>query len=105
MTTDNKTYRVRFVHDDDAEFEECNGQARPLTEAEYAEHSYQKDGRSGRYAENLDYYGTPGGTSSSGPCLRSSARPAANGTASVHCGTSTAWTTTPKHRSSGRRFT
>jgi len=48
------------VHDDDAEFEECNGQARPLTEAEYAEHSYQKDGRSVPYAEYLDYYGNPG---------------------------------------------
>lgn len=34
-------YRIRFVLDPDAEFEECNGEARPLTREEYAEHSYR----------------------------------------------------------------
>ena len=33
--------RVRFVIDQDAQFEECNGEARPLTEEEYAENAYQ----------------------------------------------------------------
>jgi hypothetical protein len=33
--------RVRYVYDEDARFEECNGEARPLTEAEYAENSYR----------------------------------------------------------------
>ena len=33
-------YRVRFVHDEDASFEECNGEARPLTEEEYAANQY-----------------------------------------------------------------
>jgi hypothetical protein len=32
---------VRFVYDPDSSFEECNGEARPLTEAEYAENSYR----------------------------------------------------------------
>lgn len=31
----NVEYRVRFLRDTDARFEECNGEARPLTEAEY----------------------------------------------------------------------
>lgn len=35
------TYRVRFVHDIDATFEESNGEARPLTRAEYAESPYR----------------------------------------------------------------
>ena len=34
-------YRVRFVIDEDARFEECNGEARPLTEEEYAENVYR----------------------------------------------------------------
>ncbi len=34
-------YRVKFVYDEDAEFEECNGENRPLTEEEYAENQYQ----------------------------------------------------------------
>lgn len=34
------TYRVRFVIDEDAGFEECNGEARPLTEEEYRENEY-----------------------------------------------------------------
>lgn len=33
--------RVRYVYDADASFEECNGEARPLTETEYAENSYR----------------------------------------------------------------
>jgi len=34
-------FRIRFVIDDDAQFEECNGESRPLTEAEYAENAYR----------------------------------------------------------------
>lgn len=34
-------YRLRFVYDEDARFEECNGEARPLTPEEYAENSYR----------------------------------------------------------------
>lgn len=33
--------RVRFVYDEDARFEECNGELRPLTEEEYAENFYR----------------------------------------------------------------
>lgn len=35
------TIRYRFVSDDEAQFEECNGESRPLTRAEYAENSYR----------------------------------------------------------------
>lgn len=38
MTT---LYRVKIVRDTDARFEECNGEARPLTEDEYRENSYR----------------------------------------------------------------
>lgn len=34
-------YRVRFVYDHDASFEESNGEPRPLTEEEYAENKYR----------------------------------------------------------------
>lgn len=34
-------YRIRFVIDEEAQFEECNGEARPLTAEEYAENSYR----------------------------------------------------------------
>lgn len=34
------TYRVKFVVDEDARFEECNGESRPLTKAEYAKNQY-----------------------------------------------------------------
>lgn len=54
-----KAYRVKFVIDEDARFEECNGQARPLTRAEYAEAEYQKDGKPVPYAEYRRYYGNP----------------------------------------------
>jgi len=77
---------VRFVYDDDAHFEECNGQSRPLTEEEYAKDFYMACPRHPRvgskvinqsppvqgcavcgntqyepisYAEYLDYYGNP----------------------------------------------
>lgn len=41
MTTKNLSgYRVRFVIDDDAQFEECNGESRPLTEEEYQQNQY-----------------------------------------------------------------
>lgn len=33
--------RYKFIHDDDATFEECNGEERPLTEAEYADNVYR----------------------------------------------------------------
>lgn len=34
-------YRVKFVNDANAKFEECNGSSEPLTKAEYAENSYR----------------------------------------------------------------
>lgn len=34
-------YRVKFVYDDDARFEECNGESRPLTVDEYTENPYR----------------------------------------------------------------
>ena len=54
-------YRVRFIVDPDASFEECNGEPRPLTEEEYAEHFYMADNgtRQVPYAEYLQYYGNP----------------------------------------------
>lgn len=52
-------FRVRIEHDTDAVFEECNGESRPLTEDEYAENAYMRDGREIPYAEYLDYYGNP----------------------------------------------
>ena len=52
-------YRVRFVIDEEAQFEECNGEARSLTEAEYAENPYMEVGRPIPYAEYLTYYGNP----------------------------------------------
>lgn len=33
--------RIKFVVDPDAQFEECNGEARPLTEDEYRENPYR----------------------------------------------------------------
>jgi hypothetical protein len=54
-----KAYRVRFVYDNDAQFEECNGEARPLTEDEYRDNEYMKDGAPVSYADYLDYYGNP----------------------------------------------
>lgn len=57
-------YRVRFITDPDAHFEECNGRRGPLTEEEYKEFEYMKDdGKGGRttipYTEYLAYYGNP----------------------------------------------
>lgn len=52
-------FRVRFQYDEDARFEECNGEPRPLTEEEYAENGYLKDGQPIPYAEYLAYYGNP----------------------------------------------
>jgi hypothetical protein len=52
-------YRVRFVQDPDAQFEECNGEARPLTAEEYAENEYMRDGQPIPYEEYLSYYGNP----------------------------------------------
>ncbi len=54
-----KAFRVRFVIDEDASFEECNGKPRPLSEDEYAENYYMKDGEKVSYADYLDYQGNP----------------------------------------------
>lgn len=52
-------YRVKFVRDDDSQFEESNGEARPFTEAEYKGNEYQKDGKDVSYADYRAYYGNP----------------------------------------------
>jgi hypothetical protein len=52
-------FRIRFEIDEDARFEECNGESRPLTELEYAENQYMKDGEPIPYDEYLRYYGNP----------------------------------------------
>lgn len=52
-----KAYRVRWVYDEVARFEECNGGPRPLTAEEYAENEYMKDGQPVPYAEYLQDYG------------------------------------------------
>jgi hypothetical protein len=57
--TEPTKYRVQFVIDDDARFEECNGESRPLTAAEYRENQYLRDGTPVPYAEYLRYYGNP----------------------------------------------
>lgn len=57
MTPDN--FRIRFVFDPDAQFEECNGESRPLTETEYADAEYMKDGKPIVYSKYLQYYGNP----------------------------------------------
>ena len=57
--TPNPTVRVRWTYDDDARFEECNGEPRPLTESEYTDHAYYKDGQPVSYADYLSYYGNP----------------------------------------------
>ena len=41
MKTTKPEFRVRFVSDDDSQFEECNGGSLPLTEDEYAENTYR----------------------------------------------------------------
>lgn len=53
------TYTVEFVIDEDARFEECNGESRPLTETEYADNPYMHDGQPIPYPEYLRYYGNP----------------------------------------------
>lgn len=53
------TYRIRFVIDPDARFEECNGESRPLTEEEYAEYQYMHDGKPVPYLDYLSYQGNP----------------------------------------------
>lgn len=54
------TYRVRFVLDTEARFEECNGQSRPLTEEEYAVNYYNDpQGNRVSYADYLRYQGNP----------------------------------------------
>lgn len=59
MKDSNSGYRVRFVMDDDAQFEEINGETRPLTKEEYKGNEYQKDGHKVSYASYLLYYGNP----------------------------------------------
>ena len=51
--------RVKFVTDLEAQFEECNGEARPLTEREYKDNEYFKNGKPVSYADYLRYYGNP----------------------------------------------
>lgn len=53
-------YRVIFTEDPDACFEECNGEPRPLTEAEYkGNYCLDLEGARIAYAEYLRYYGNP----------------------------------------------
>lgn len=53
-------YRVIFTEDLSACFEECNGESRPLTEAEYADNTYlDAAGDLVPYADYLRYYGNP----------------------------------------------
>lgn len=53
-------YRIKFEIDDLAEFEESNGERRPLTEEEYKENPYNdKTGRRIGYPEYRRYYGNP----------------------------------------------
>lgn len=60
MTTVNLSgYRVRFVIDDSAQFEESNGESRPLTEEEYKDNEYYKNDQPIPYADYLKYYGNP----------------------------------------------
>lgn len=59
MTQTISGYRVRFVIDDTARFEEYNGKSRPLTEDEYKGQEYRKDGQDVPYAEYRRYYGNP----------------------------------------------
>lgn len=61
MITPNTTpiLRARIVDDPDARFEECNGEPRPLTAAEYAETPYYTDGQRVPYAQYLAYQGNP----------------------------------------------
>lgn len=80
-----KAKRFKFVFDTDTRFEECNGEARPLTASEYKEHAYmgcpvhpragldphkkrpgvgvcrlcRRRGTEIPYAEYLAYYGNP----------------------------------------------
>lgn len=72
-TTIKVKYRIRVVPDEDATFEECNGESRPLTPEEYRENYYNvcpdhpvsfcqcdpKLYRPMTYAEYLQYYGAP----------------------------------------------
>lgn len=51
--------RLKFVIDDDACFEECNGERRPLTEEEYADAPYMANGHPISYADYLNYQGNP----------------------------------------------
>ena len=52
---------TRFVinHDDDYQFEECDGGSMPMTEDRYAGNEYQKDGQPLPYEDYVQYYGNP----------------------------------------------
>jgi hypothetical protein len=52
-------YRIRFEYDPDAEFEESNGENRPLTEEEYRGAEYMQDGKPVSYTDYRAYYGNP----------------------------------------------
>lgn len=58
-TTTATIYRVKFEIDEDAQFEECNGEARPLTEDEYAENSYQSCPNHPRAGSKVITFGPP----------------------------------------------
>ena len=53
--------KIRYIvdYDDEAVFEECNGESRPLTEDEYAKNQYIEDGEPISYPDYLAYYGNP----------------------------------------------
>lgn len=51
--------RIRFIFDENAQFEECNGEARPLTAQEYKDNPYMRDGQVVPYEQYLQYEGNP----------------------------------------------
>lgn len=53
------TTRYCVDYDDDGRFEECNGEHRPLTNDEYLDNEYYRDGKPLSYAEYCAYYGDP----------------------------------------------
>lgn len=58
-TTAATNYRIRFVYDEDAVFEECNGEARPLTREEYDKDYYVENGKRASYERYRAYWGNP----------------------------------------------
>lgn len=52
-------YRVRFSLDPDGQFEESNGESRPMTADEYRDNEYMHEGQVVPYEEYRRYYGNP----------------------------------------------